>query len=907
MEEGLSHYKVNSFYPENDGMWIATADGLNFFDGYNWKYWKKELGHLEHKSVEFLQKDQNNHLWLFNAQETGEKFNVQSIYVLNPKSGIVQSFEKKFGNSAPFQPTAILNFFEDSQQRLYFFVNHQLWRFSRENLFELVKIPQGFEPHSVFSDGTFAGSLENQFVLVSPKGETTYVSDYQINNRDYHVLGNRQNFLVWKEGAPCLQFKLQTNNGYEQTLFPIQRKGALNYSLIHFDEQSHHYWLYAEPYLSMLDTDGNILNQNEIMPRTACIDGNGNLWIGKFGITILRPVKKQFERYLYQDQQIQEVEDLHRCRGIIKKNENLYISTYNGTRIIDLKNGNYKSFPDKIDFGFVMLKDRNQQLWGAKRKVRQLDQFDKDIINTFTNKNYQPRIWSMFEDIEGQIWIGGRGLYFIENGEIKSFEQYNDFPGLEYAIVLFFYQDRSGVIWIGSDDGLYQLDTKKGIIAGYGLNRKGNFFLPTNKFQHMYQDAQGYYWLATEDSGLLRWDKVRKEIEQFNKIHGFLSNNIYSVYEDNFGYLWLSSFNGLIRFEKESKSITIYNEEDGISANEFNRISHHQAADGHLFFGGQNGVIGFHPKDFLHSKSNHEELELAIKHVSIFGLKELRDTLPNGSKIDLMDLDPGARVIDLEMEISDMFWTNKTDLHYTLQQLDKNGNTLHISKENVSTDNHIELFGMTPGNYHLEVKVIKKNGKQLGKSIHIPLKIAVPFFHTRSFWILTVVVLGLSFWAFLKFRTTHLRKRKVELEILVTERTNQILKNQKTISSQAEQIAKMRDQLNHRDQLWLEQFKSIINERLEDPNLDLPSVMDDMDIGRSVFYEKVKTLTNMTPNQYIQELRLDKAKAILEEGNVKTVKEVSYSVGMNHPNYFSKLFKERFGISPSTYFRDQKN
>ena len=117
----------------------------------------------------------------------------------------------------------------------------------------------------------------------------------------------------------------------------------------------------------------------------------------------------------------------------------------------------------------------------------------------------------------------------------------------------------------------------------------------------------------------------------------------------------------------------------------------------------------------------------------------------------------------------------------------------------------------------------------------------------------------------------------------------------------------MREELNRKDQLWLEQFQTIVNERLDDPNLDLPTVMNDMDIGRSVFYEKVKALTNMTPNQYIQELRLNKAKDILEGGKVKTVKEVTFSVGMNHPNYFSKLFKERFGISPSNYFRDKKN
>ena len=61
--------------------------------------------------------------------------------------------------------------------------------------------------------------------------------------------------------------------------------------------------------------------------------------------------------------------------------------------------------------------------------------------------------------------------------------------------------------------------------------------------------------------------------------------------------------------------------------------------------------------------------------------------------------------------------------------------------------------------------------------------------------------------------------------------------------------------------------------RLEDADLGLPAIIDDMDISRTAFYEKVKALTNMTPNQYIQELRLAKAKTILEEGEVKTVKE----------------------------------
>lgn len=889
-------------------MWIATADGLNFFDGYNWNYWKKESGHLTYKNIDYIHKDQNGLLWLFNNGNIDSKSNVLSIDILDPEEGEVHSFVEKMGQLAPFKIEAIQNYFEDRQQQLYFWVNQQLWQYTG-SAFELVKLPPAFAPLSIFSDGTFSGMLEDEVVLMSPEGELLYRTNYHIKKDEpYYVMGNRQCFLAWQEGLPCMKYQVSSSSkNYEVSSFRLQQRNkGLNFHFVHFDEKRGHFWIFDESYLYMVDTAGNILYQHKSMPRTACVDKNGNFWSGKFGITILRPEQKFFKRYLHHAQQNPDAEDLYRCRGIVEKDDRLYITTYKGTRVIDLKTGEIEPASSTIDLGFVVLKDRHQQLWGAKRQVNQLDPSDQSIQSTFRNASYQSRIWSMFEDISGQIWIGGHGLYSIEKREIKNFSQYNTFSELKEATILFIQSDKSGVIWVGSNEGLYQLDPKKGIIAGYGQSREGKFHLPSNRFQHMYQDEQGIYWLATEDVGLLRWDKIRGDIQIFDKTHGLLSNNIYAVYEDGFGYLWMSSFNGLIRFEKATQHITVFNEEDGISGNEFNRISHHQADDGCLFFGGQNGVTGFHPKDFLPTISRQAEIELAIKHIAVFGKDELRDTFPNGSGINLMQLDPGARVIDLEMKVSDLFWTDKAELHYTLHQLDQLGEVLHVSKDNVSRDQHIELLGMKPGNYQLEIKLVKINGKQLGQSLIIPLKIAIPIFHTKGFWIATIVILGICFWGFLRFRTAHLHKRKAELEKLVKERAEKIFRDQKTITSQAELIAEMREQLNRKDQLWLEQFQSIINERLDDPNLDLPSVIDDMDIGRSVFYEKVKTLTNMTPNQYIQELRLVKAKAILEQGQVKTVKEVTYSVGMSHPNYFSKRFKERFGISPSSYFRYQK-
>ena len=195
----------------------------------------------------------------------------------------------------------------------------------------------------------------------------------------------------------------------------------------------------------------------------------------------------------------------------------------------------------------------------------------------------------------------------------------------------------------------------------------------------------------------------------------------------------MSSFNGLIQFNKETESINIYTEENGISDNEFNRISHYQTSDGRIYFGGQNGVTGFNPIDFSDKPSEQEDLKLKIQQVSVFGSNELVDTMPDGSKINLMKLTPDVRAIDLEIKSSNLFWTDKTELHYTLTQLDHQGNALHLSKANVSKDNHIELFGMKSGAYQLEIKALHKDGKQLGETIYIPLNIALPFIKKQVF------------------------------------------------------------------------------------------------------------------------------------------------------------------------------
>ncbi|MEO1450475.1 MAG: AraC family transcriptional regulator, partial [Bacteroidota bacterium] len=240
-------------------------------------------------------------------------------------------------------------------------------------------------------------------------------------------------------------------------------------------------------------------------------------------------------------------------------------------------------------------------------------------------------------------------------------------------------------------------------------------------------------------------------------------------------------------------------------------------------------------------------------------------------------------------------------LHYTLEKLGQSAN--RISRESISLDQQIELYEMQPGSYKLTVRAIQQNGRQLGQSLEIPIQIQKPFYQRPFFWIGVGIGLLLVIWRFISWRTTRLEQQNAALEQKVSERTQQVLHKQQTINEQAELIESMRTQLDQRDQQWLAQFRDIIHKRLGDPNLYLPDIIDEMETGRTVFYEKVKDLTGMTPNHYIQQMRLTQARSLLEAGAVKTVKELASAVGMKEPKYFSRLFKEHFGVAPSTFLR----
>lgn len=105
------------------------------------------------------------------------------------------------------------------------------------------------------------------------------------------------------------------------------------------------------------------------------------------------------------------------------------------------------------------------------------------------------------------------------------------------------------------------------------------------------------------------------------------------------------------------------------------------------------------------------------------------------------------------------------------------------------------------------------------------------------------------------------------------------------------------------DRKWLQLLDSIINDKMSDPHFTIADIAEKMNTSERNMYYKIKSFTGLTPNQYLIEARLLKARFLLENKAFQTVAEVCFAVGFSSTQYFSRIVKNRFGKSPSEFLR----
>ncbi len=532
------------------------------------------------------------------------------------------------------------------------------------------------------------------------------------------------------------------------------------------------------------------------------------------GFYIIKLSKNPFQRYLYNAAPTYDLNRFISCRGMVRKGNTLWVSTEEqGDYKVDLSNMQPERLPEfkvldhqnrlaDIDHRLAFLADDDHLLF-ANVPINHYQISDKTYQTIYWEEEYSSGIWSLYKDLHETIWVGtwDGPLGFINPSldSIHVFKQWNDFELPSGGVIYTFLELDKENMLIGTSFGIYLLNHQKGIIERYWTGGSEANYFPNDNIFHLTKDLEeeGRIWVATGGGGLIRWqytvgsEQASNSIRQFTIADGLSNNTIYAVYEDEVGNLWLPSDYGVIQFNKHTHFTKAYLEKDGITYNEFNRISHHQDEKGNLYFGGLNGITAFHPKDFTVARDTLN-VPLRITEFQQYNSETnlIEDRTFEILKNPQIRLQPGERFFNIKFALLEYQNASRIRYAYKIDGQDKNWNLF--------SNNSLRISGLTYGHYTLRIKGQGANGQFSKQELSIPIYVLKPFY--LKAWFLALSIFGICALAFswYKNRTTQLKKQQRLLEKMVLERT--------------ETIEKQKEELQHLDKIKSRFFANVSHE-----------------------------------------------------------------------------------------------
>lgn len=269
----------------------------------------------------------------------------------------------------------------------------------------------------------------------------------------------------------------------------------------------------------------------------------------------------------------------------------------------------------------------------------------------------------------------------------------------------------------------------------------------------LYQDDAGL-WIGTYGMGLIQKTLDNPGYRRWSRQHGLPSDYVFGIQEDNRGQLWLSTTEGLVRFNKETEAVLTFGQDDGLMDNEFGTNSSFKASDGEMYFGGNNGFVAFYP-DQVEVRQSRYNPPLVITSLRLSG-----DPLPVDSAVWMKHQIsfPGYLQQHLEIGFAALDYSRPANLSYQFRLLGWDDEWTQPSPRA-----NAQFTNLKPGTYQFEVRSTNGDGKWTSKTRRLTVIIS-PLWYQR-WWIRVVVpfsglalVLGS---VFIRFRRSRAREREI--------------------------------------------------------------------------------------------------------------------------------------------------
>lgn len=514
-------------------------------------------------------------------------------------------------------------------------------------------------------------------------------------------------------------------------------------------------------------------------------DKSGEIWVGTehTGVSKISLTKYRHETF-FPDKDKTNAENKIIRTIFQDKAGDIWIGTKSGN--IYLFDENFKS-KDIISLPqgmpYCIVEDKHENKWvGTKgngllifpRHGKGYTEYTHNLTDTTSLANNN--LYSILADTKDNVWVGtfGAGLLYCEKHEDKI--TFKSIAGIsnEQKFVRCIIQDRSGLIWVGGNNGIFIFDPDKVFrestdIRTFNFDQNNPNSLNHNEVKFLYEDSKGRVWIGTSGGGLnLAVRNVSDgeiHFEHFTTEEGLVNNVVQSIEEDNNGNLWISTESGISRFNPKTKIFENYSFSDSWESDLFSESSSFKRKNGELMFGSYNGMYILNPSTF---KNKVSDLPVLLTRLRINGIP----VAPNGQDSPLTKSITETKSIKLRngqnsfsIEFSSLNYQDASSDRYTyiLENYDNKWNP--ITQYNVATYKNIPA-----GKYIFKVKGNNSSGIMADKETILEITVIPPFWKSSQaigiYIILALIICFFTAKLILKMNKLH---NAVEVERRMTE------------------------------------------------------------------------------------------------------------------------------------------
>ncbi len=379
-------------------------------------------------------------------------------------------------------------------------------------------------------------------------------------------------------------------------------------------------------------------------------------------------------------------------------NDGIYGITEDGRQKVHYSHTDDKRSVPAIIFNIY--EDSEHNLWLGSY-INGMGKLDRETghctyIQDLTDNDGNPvqRVYAFAEDNSKRIWIAtmGAGLFYynLKDSRIYQIQVTNSQVNDWISCLLY---SRDNKLYTGTYDGLNCIDLNT-------PDYKSDKILADHIILSIYEDRNGIIWVGTSE-GLSSWDPKSTSLTTYTTDDGLPSNAIYAIQGDDQDCLWISTNAGISQFHLKNQKFINYYVSDGLQGNEFNKNASFKDSKGTLWFGGMNGITYFNPQEITNPA---KKWSIRITDFYLHNTPVRKGMLSGGRKIineavfDAQEFHLSHGDNAFSIEFSTMEFNNPERITYLYAMNDDHWISLPKGTNRVSFSN------MAPGTYHFRVK-----------------------------------------------------------------------------------------------------------------------------------------------------------------------------------------------------------